>query len=257
MKHSFLDKHSNLNSFIHRLDPRIKIISFFLYILFVILTLPTDLFQFAAYLAIILIVILISSVPINYILKKSFIILPFVILVAVSIPFLKKDQIGEGYNLGIFNLTVSYSGLLVFWNVLIKSWLAVLSMIILSSTTKFPTLLKGLAFLKIPKILVMLLSFLYRYIFILVDEAMRMELARKSRYFGGEYLRQIKVIANIIGLLFIRTYERGEKIYQSMVARGFDGEIRTLNRLKLISYDIYFCAVFCGSLFAVKIWSIL
>ncbi len=257
MKHSFLDKYSNLKSLIHRLDPRVKIISFLIYILFVISTLPTDFLQFAIYLGIIFIVILISRVPLGYVFRRSCIIVPFVLLIAVFIPFFKKDQIGGGYNLGVFHLTVSYSGLWILWNVLIKSWLATLAMIVLSSTTKFPMLLRGLESLWIPKILIMLLSFMYRYIFVLVDEGMRMEQARNSRYFGGEHLRQIKVIGNIIGLLFIRAYERGERVYQSMVARGFDGETKTLNRLKLIGWDVYFCVVFLGTLITVKIWIVL
>lgn len=257
MKHSFLDKYSNLRSLIHQLDPRVKIISFFLYILFVITTPPTDFFQFAVYLAIIFGVVLISRVPLGYIFKRSSIIIPFVLLIAVFIPFFKKDQIGGGYNLGILNLNVSRSGLWILWNVLAKSWLAILAMIMLSSTTKFSKLLKGLELLRVPKILIMILSFMYRYIFVLVDEGMRMERARNSRYFGGGYLRQIKVIGNIIGLLFIRAYERGERVYQSMAARGFDGEMRALNRLKFSGQDVYFSAGFLASLITIKIWSIL
>jgi len=257
MKHSFLDKYSDLGSLVHRLDPRAKIISFLIYILFVISTLPTDFVQFAIYSAIIFIVISISRVPFGHVFRRSLIIVPSVLLIAVFIPFFKKDQIGGGYNLGVLHLTVSYSGLWILWNVLIKSWLATLAMIVLSSTTKFSMLLRGLESLWIPRILIMLLSFMYRYIFVLVNEAMRMERARNSRYFGGEYLRQIKVIGNIIGLLFIRAYERGERVYQSMVSRGFDGETRTVKALKLLSLDVWFCVVFLGTLIAVKIGSVL
>ena len=256
MKHSFLDKYSYLNSIIHRLDPRTKIISFFVYILFVILTLPTHIFQFIAYLIVIFTIILLSRIPFAYVLKRSCVIVPFVLLIAVFIPFFKKGQIAGGYSFGTFRLTVSYDGLWILWNVLIKSWLAVLAMIVLSSTTKFPVFLKGLQKLYIPKILIMLLSFMYRYIFILIDESIRMERARNSRYFGGKYLRQIKTIANLIGVLFIRTYERGERIYQNMVARGFDGEIKVLNRLELSKWDILFSFFFIGSLIMIKLWGI-
>jgi cobalt/nickel transport system permease protein len=127
-------------------------------------------------------------------------------------------------------------------------------MIILSSTTKFTMFLKGLECLKVPKVLIMILSFMYRYIFVLIDEAERLERAINMRYFGGYYLRQIKIFANIIGLLFIRAYERGERVYQSMVARGFDGKVRTLNTLKLRMTDILFSIVFLGILIIIKIW---
>ncbi|MFH1612919.1 MAG: cobalt ECF transporter T component CbiQ [bacterium] len=255
MNHLFLDKYSNLKSPIHQLDPRSKIIFFLLYIFFVITILPNDFLQFIAYFIIMFIVILISRIPLIYILKRTCVIIPFILLIAIFIPFSKKTQIENSYNIGY--LFVSHNRLWIFWNMLIKSFLTILAMIVLSSTTKFSTLLKGLEFFKIPKILIMLLSFMYRYIFVLIDEAQRIEHARNSRYFGGEYLRQIKTIGNIIGCLFIKTYERGEKIYQSMLSRGFNGEIKILNRLNFSILDIYFCILFLGSLLAIKIWSIL
>ena len=93
---------------------------------------------------------------------------------------------------------------------------------------------------------------MYRYIFVLIDEAERLERARNIRYFGGHYFRQIKIFANIIGLLFIRAYERGERVYQSMVERGFDGEIRILSNLKFKKVDILFSVIFISILVILK-----
>ncbi len=240
MKHSFIDKYSKLDSLVHKLDPRTKIISFFMFIIFVITTPQADFFQFASYAAVILLVILLSKVPLGYIFKRACVIIPFVVLVAIFVPFMNETQ----------------DGFRIFWNVLIKSFLAILATIMLSSATKFPELLHGFELLKLPKILILILSFMYRYIFVLTDEAGRMERARSSRYFGGEYLRQAKIIGNIIGLLFIRAYERGERVYQSMAARGFDGEIITINKTRFSSRDIYYFAIFAGSLIIIKLWSI-
>ena len=240
MNHAFLDKYSNLKSLIHKLDPRTKIITFLLFIVFVITSSPTDYIQFLSYSAIILTVVFLSKVPLGYVFKRIIVIIPFVLLVAIFLPFANKGQ--EGW--------------IIFGNVMIKSILAVLATIMLSSTTKFHKLLKGFELLKFPKVLIMILSFMYRYVFILVDEAQRMERARDSRYFGGEYLRQIKIICNIIGLLFIRAYERGERVYQSMSARGFDGNIITMNKLKYTITDIYFYIIFTGIIMIIKIWSL-
>jgi len=88
--------------------------------------------------------------------------------------------------------------------------------------------------------MVMILSFMYRYLFIVVDEAMRMKQARDSRNFGGGRRWQISTIGNMIGTLFIRSYERGERVYVAMAARGFDGHIRTLNHLSFGVADAYF-----------------
>jgi len=95
-----------------------------------------------------------------------------------------------------------------------------------------------------PRVMVMILSFMYRYIFVLVDEAMRMRQARDSRNFGGSRLWQMRTIGNMIGTLFIRSYERGERVYAAMLARGFDGQSRTLDRLNFRPTDACFGIAF-------------
>jgi cobalt/nickel transport system permease protein len=127
-------------------------------------------------------------------------------------------------------------------------------MIVLSSTTRFDALLKGLEKLGVPSLFIMLLSFMYRYVFVLTDEAMRMQRARDSRYCGVAPKGRIKVLANIIGTLFIRTYERGEQVYKSMAGRGFDGEIKTLNLMEYSMRDVVFSGIFAGSVIVIKIW---
>jgi len=239
MKHDFLDKYSNLNSLIHKLDPRTKIIAFLLFIIFVITTPPLKFQLFALYAIVIFAVAFISKVPFFYLLKRALVIIPFVLLIAIFLPFMKTNQYGW----------------LLFCNVMTKSLLALLATIMLSSTTKFHVLLKGFELLKCPKIIIMMLAFMYRYIFILTDEAHKMERARKSRYFGGEIWRQFKIICNIIGLLFIRAFERGERVYQSMAARGFNGNIITYNQLAFSKNDLFFFIIFISSITLIKLWS--
>jgi cobalt/nickel transport system permease protein len=123
-----------------------------------------------------------------------------------------------------------------------KAWLSILFLILLTSTTTFSNILKALEHLKMPRVLVMIMSFMYRYIFVLTDEVMRMKQARDSRNFGegGRRLWQIRTVGNMIGTLFIRSYERGERVYAAMVARGFDGHSRTMDRLYFRPADVYF-----------------
>jgi len=254
VEHSFIDRYSYLESFIHKLDPRIKIISFFSFILFVVLTPPTSWSSFGLYFALILFIAILSKVPLSFILKRSLVIAPFVLMIAIFIPFFKPGEVAGGYSFGSFRLTLTYSGLVIFWNVLIKSWLSVLSMIMLSSTTKFPDLLKGLEKLKIPKVMILILSFMYRYIFVLVDEVMRMKRARDSRNFGGSKFWQIKTIGNMIGTLFMRTYERAERVYVAMVSRGFSGEIKTIDDLHLTIRDFCFLSLIILYLIFTRLW---
>ncbi|NOX97687.1 MAG: cobalt ECF transporter T component CbiQ [Nitrospirae bacterium] len=238
MKHSFIDKYSHLQSPIHRVDPRIKSITLTLFILFIIFTPPTHFVSFSFYALLIFILILFSQVPVGSIFKRSLVIIPFVLMIAIFIPFLKKGEIAGGYSFGTFQLTVTYDGLTVFWNVFIKSYLSILCLILLSTTTKFSHLLKALESLKFPQIITMIISFMYRYIFVLVDELMRMKRAKDSRTVGGSRLFHIKILANIVGMLFLRSYERGERVYTAMVSRGFDGEARTLGQFHLRKRDI-------------------
>ncbi|UCD85882.1 MAG: cobalt ECF transporter T component CbiQ [Deltaproteobacteria bacterium] len=240
MKHDFLDKYSSLNSPIHRLDARAKIIAFIGMIIFCVSSPPNAYLAFLGYALFLLIAAALSRVPPTHILKSSLVVIPFVILVAVFIPFLKPDHIGGGYSLGIGKLTVSRSGLVVFENILIKSYLAIISVILLSSTTPFPKLLRGFEQLKVPKLVIMLASFAYRYLFLLIEEIERMERARDARAYRGRWLWQAKVIGQMIGSLFLRSYERGERVYVAMASRGFTGEIVGFGKTKFQAKDVLF-----------------
>ena len=240
MKHSFIDRYSNLDSIIHRLDPRTKFIMTLVFILAVIITPPTRWLVLALYFLLMATLILLSKVPVWYILKRSLVILPFAALIAISIPFVKEGEVAGSLNLWVWEVSVTYNGLQIFASVLTKAWLSILSLTLLTSTTKMTNLLKGLEQLHMPRVMVMILSFMYRYIFVLTDEAMRMRQARDSRNFGGKRLWQIRTIGNMIGTLFIRSYERGERVYAAMLARGFDGQTQTLGHLNFKQLDAYF-----------------
>ena len=221
MKHSYLDRYSNLNSPIHRADPRLKILVALFFVLSILLTDSGNLLEFAIYGLIIASLVIISRIPPLFILKRSLMIIPFIVLISL---FLLFDRTG---------LSAEYSGEVLFRGIVIKSYLAIVVLTLLSSTSTFPSLLQGLQRLKISKVFILLLSFMYRYIFILVDEAMRITRGKRSREFGAGKWRQIKSTASLIGILFIRTYERGERVYSAMCSRGFDGTIRTLNTIRL------------------------
>jgi len=235
MKHSFLDHHSHTESPIHHLDARAKIIVFFTFILIGVSSPPTSFFLFGLLALALIGIALFARLPLVHLLRKVLVVLPFLLIVAISIPFMKKDGVGGGYNLGLGNLAISRSGLWVLWNVVIKSCLGVFSIILLSSTTTFPQLIKGMEKLGSPKIFTMLASFMYRYSFILIDEVYRMKRAKDSRSFGGRWLWQTEVIGHMIGTLFLRSYHRGERVYLAMLSRGYQGTMpeTTASRLRL------------------------
>lgn len=212
-----------MDSPIHRLDARTKILVFIAFILITVSTPPTS-FRLLAILAAALVgIALAARLPLVHLARKVLIVLPFIFLVAVSIPFVKRDVIEGGYNLGMGGISVSRSGLWILWNVVIKSSLGVFSIILLYSTTPFPELIKGMERLSVPKVLTVLVSFMYRYSFILVDEIERMKRARDSRSFGRKWFRQVKTIGHMVGTLFLRSFLRGERVYMAMLSRGYNG----------------------------------
>lgn len=245
MNHSFLDRYSDRDSLVHRLDPRTKLVGVFLFILAVALTPPGFWPAYAAYFVILAIPVALSRVPIAYIIKRSLVIIPFVLFVAVFVPFFKEGEIAAGFNIGQWQISVTHEGLSVLWNILVRAWLSILALVLLTATTKMTDLLRGLDGLRLPRVMVMILSFMYRYIFVLVDEVMRMRQARDGRNFGGGgRLWQIKATGHMAGTLFIRSYERGERVYAAMLARGYDGQNRTLRQLAFQRGDIYFALLF-------------
>jgi len=251
MKHHFLDQHSNLHSPIHVLDPRVKIIVLFSFLFFIIFTPITQAPKFAFYGALVFSIILISRVPLKFILKRSLVIVPFVLLVAIGLPFLGSGDAAGSYNIGIFRMT--HSALLIFLNVLVKSWLCVLAMIVLTTTTPFPKLLNGFQRLKLPKIFIMIISFMYRFIFIAIDEFERMRRARDARAPSLGRIQHVKIVGCMIGTLFAKSYERGERIYTAMRSRGFSGEIKLTRELEFKRSDTFFFASFFSLLILILV----
>ncbi len=242
MEHSFIDQYSNLDSLVHRLDPRTKLIATIAFILAVVLTPVTEWPAFIGYLLFVCALILISRLPPLYVFKRVLLIVPFVLLIGVFNIFRAGEPMAT-MHIWRWQLSITHEGLLVFANVAAKAIISSLALIMLSSTTSFTNLLRGLQTLKMPNVLVMTLSFTYRYIFVLIDEAMRMWRARESRNFGGRWIWQVKTIGNLIGTLFIRSYERGERVYAAMVSRGYEGQVRGIDTLSFTAVDAGFAAI--------------
>ena len=206
MRHSFSDEFSNLDTCLSRLPNRFKVISCLAFVIFIAITPIKIKYAFLLYGLIVILLILVSKVPPIFFLKRLLTILPFILLVAVSIPFIQND------------------GWAIFFSCIIKAVLIILSLILLMQTTRFNHLLNVLSSMKVPGVIVMLLSFMYRYLFVVEDEISRKKRALDSRSAGRGGWRMLKSTANMAGSLFIHTYERAERIYLAMCARGYKGD---------------------------------
>ncbi len=240
MTNSHIIDYNNIRSIINNRDPRAKLIAFVVITISIVITKPDLLISFCLYGILISILILLSKISIIFIIKRSLAIIPFVLIIAIFIPFIKEGNPIWKYSIGRFEITITGEGLTIFRTVLIKSYLSILCMTLLMASTGFLQLLRAFSELKLPKIIVMIFSFMYRYIFILQDELAKMLNAKESRTISKKKWIQIKALSNMLGVLFIRSYERGEFVYLAMCSRGFDGSIKLLNHKKLSSKDYYF-----------------
>jgi cobalt/nickel transport system permease protein len=263
MRHSFLDRYRQGTSPIHKLDPRLKLLATLAFVLVVTTTPPGNWIVFAMLAALAIAVTLVAKVPLVEGLKHSAIALPFAGMVAISLPFTQAGEVlwswqpfsfAHGGPFG-FTLTITDAGLVVFATVVLKAWLSVMVSGLMVATTPFPDLLQAMRSLHVPAVLTATISFMYRYLFVLVDEAMRLQTARAARSVGtGRTVWwRARVLGRMIGSLFIRSYERSERIYAAMLARGFAGEVRTLTHLTWQAGDTRATLVWVAVLAAIAV----
>jgi cobalt/nickel transport system permease protein len=166
-------------------------------------------------------------------------------MAAVTIVFSTPGREMLAFQIFRWNLAVTDAGLARFASILLKSWLSVQVAVVLTASTHFPALLQAMRSLRLPKILVAIVGFTYRYIFVIGDEALRLMRARAARSGslhgrgGGGLLWRARVTGGMAGSLFLRSIERGERIYDAMVARGYDGEVRALRVPVLRPHDVW------------------
>lgn len=203
------------DSGVHRLAPECKLVATVLFIFAVVATPREALWAFGLDALILLTVAVIARVPIGRWLRRLVIEVPFLAF-AVFLPF-----VGRGPYVEVWFLTLSQPGLWGAWNIVVKGTLGVAATALLTATTTIPELLRALERLRLPRPLVGIASFMIRYGEVLTDDLRRMRIARLSRGDDPRWLWQVAGLAKTAGALFVRSYERGERVYIAMLARGY------------------------------------
>ncbi|MGV9383212.1 cobalt ECF transporter T component CbiQ [Nonomuraea sp. NPDC003707] len=207
------------DSVVHRLPPQCKLLAVFAFAIVVVATPRERFWAFAVYAVLLGAVAVAARVPLAYVLRRMVIEVPFV-LFAFLIPV-----IGLGERTTVLGLSLSVPGLWAAWNILAKATLGVIASILLAATTEPRVILIGAQRLRLPALLVQIAMFMLRYMDVIMDEMRRMRVARESRGFEARDLRHIPVIARSAGALFIRSYERGERVHLAMLSRGYTGQM--------------------------------
>ncbi len=248
--HHFLTDTRFGTSRIHRLDPRVKILGFLGLTVVSVSTPATEIWAFALYFALLVFLIGMSRLPLAFLIRRTALILPVVGMVVVFLPFLHRG----GREFVIFGgLTVSEVGLVLLWNVLVKAVLGTLSMTVLGLTTSFAELVAGLDALHAPRIFTLIVSFMYRYSFVFVEEFRRMRRAMESRNYQGRWLWDATVLGHVISSLFLRSYQRGERVYVAMLSRGYDGSMPAAAPPGLRGAELLFLGGLSAALAAIRI----
>jgi cobalt/nickel transport system permease protein len=238
-----LDSYRPGDSPVHRLDPRVKLILSVLLILTAVLIPDRSWLAFGLLELSLLTTTLLSQVGLGLVQRRCVVVLPFT-LAALTVVFSTPGRVLLPLPLPSSTWGITDAGLLRFVSILVRSYLSVQAAVLLATTTPFPDLLWSVRALRVPRILVAVGGFLYRYLFVLADEAQRLMRAREARSAapegqGGRGLAwRARVTGSMAGTLFIRSYERSERIYGAMLARGYDGEVRTLSPPALHPGDV-------------------
>ena len=229
----FLDQLSYKNTFVHRLDPRVKLIATLLFLFTVISFSKYEIVALLPFFLYPVLLMTIGEIPFMFILKKVILVSPFAIFIGIFNPLLDSGQVFI-----LNNLTIS-AGWLSFFSIMLKFTLTVSTALLLVATTSFPGVCHALRQMGLPSLFVSQLLFLYRYIFVLMEETMRIVRARNMRSYGQSG-KGIRIFVRLVGILFIRTVERAERVYFAMLSRGFQGDMPTLKRSHIKASDLIF-----------------
>ena len=211
--------HFHAHSPLHRAPAHLKILSLLGFMLLVVATPPDWYAAYAVAALVLLVAVAVSRVPVSYLAPRMLVETPFVVF-ALLVPF-----ISVGERVEVLGIGVSRPGLLAAAALLVKGTLGVLASLLLAATTEPPSILRGLQRLGMPEPIVQIMGFMIRYLDVVTDEMSRMLTAMRSRGCDPRSPRHWPVLARSLGALFVRSYERGERVHLAMLSRGYDGRL--------------------------------
>jgi len=214
---------------IHAVPAHVKLVAVVSFVFVVVATPGTWYPAFAGYLVILCVVGAIARLTIGFVIPRLVVEIPFVIF-ALLLPF-----VARGAQIEFLGMSVSEPGLLAGVALLMKATLSVIASIVFASTTSPREMCRGLERLRLPQIMVQILTFMLRYVDVVGGELRRMRVARESRAFTARHLGHLKVLGHSAGALFIRSYERGERVHLAMLSRGYTGTLPVMEQERVVT----------------------
>ena len=210
---------------LHRAPPQCKLAAGLLLVLAVVATPREAVWAYGLYALGLAGLARVGRVPLPTLARRLVIELPF-LLFALFLPL-----VGQGERVEVAGVPLATEGLWAAWNIVAKGTLGVAVSVVLAATTPVPELLRGLERLRLPRAFTSVAGFMVRYADVIAGEVRRMRIARISRGHDPRWIWQARAVAASAGTLFIRSYERGERVYLAMVSRGYAGSMPVLGDL--------------------------
>ena len=166
-----------------------------------------------------------SKIPLKGFIARTLFMPLFAAVISVPILFITQGNPVFSADLGVFTLTITLEGLTRFLTFSLRVWFCVASLTLFTLSTGFEAILKLLASIKVPSIIIQMFSLTYRYLFVSIHELQKVLIAKEARTYVNKRnlnIASLKHSGAMLATLFIRTYERSERVYLAMKSRGFD-----------------------------------
>ncbi len=227
-----IDRYAHVESFLSRWDPRLKILSLGIFVFCVALldSIPVALMGFALACGF----LWLSKLPLNFVRGGIAFVLIFLIPLIFIMPLSYPGQAA----FKVLGIPFAWEGLRIACIIIIKAVSVVITAYSIFGTSRFDVSMIALQHLKVPKMLVQMLLFTYRYIFVFIAEMRRMDIAMRSRGFvKGFNMTTLTLMGNFVGTLLVRSFERTERVYKAMLSKGYNGDYPTLVEFNAIPQD--------------------
>ncbi len=244
-----MDRLATKDTAIHRLDPRAKLLTTLVFVATVVSFGKYEVSALLSFFVYPIALIARGDIPARYILKKIILVAPFAILVGVFNPFLDREPL---LTIGDWSIAGGWISLL---SILVRFILTVGAALILLACTGINGVCLALEKLGVPRVFTAQLLFMYRYLFVIMEEGMRMVRAKRCRSFSKQDTG-MKAFGHMLGHLLLRSLDRAQRIHSAMSCRGFDGHIPSMKQLRLTSGDVAFVAGWSGLFIIMRLYNI-
>lgn len=236
----FSERFSAVDGFLQGIDPRVK---FCCFIAFILTAVSARTLTSLVILFILVIVLSVASrIPLRFFFLRTTIFIPiFAAVIALPLLFITPGRQLAIIGYDKYFVSITWEGIYKAMHFTLRIWVCVASLTLLALTTRFSRLVHAMEKFRMPKVFVAMTAITYRFIFFFINEAYRMVLAREARTVRKEGRSLImKSLARIMSTLFIRAYERGERVYLAMTARGYTGEVKSIDEMRCSRKDRVF-----------------